>query len=359
MKNKILVVLLMVFIGTLTACDFLKPNSTTTALVVDQVVGLEIFKDELSWTSVTGASGYIVYVDDVEVANVSASNYTFTDVASRDQMISVKAYASSKSGPIVYSVMSEETVRYTQVYTNEQILTYDFSDQEPNINDSYTIPSYIRMVYIIGDSEVTYTNVSFVIDNRSVPLEISLENANLVAPNNQSVIYTEGTLGEEGPIVTVSSMGTSNSLTGGNNTVNGEDGKDGTTYGAVGGDGYDGAIGYSAIHISNLYITGEANITLKGGKGSDGGDGGDGHKLLIYTNFGGDGGKGGTGGYGAECIKMYVDLPDRSVILIGGDGGNGGSCGNSVITHSPSDGADGPTGAKYSGEVEVVSGVIQ
>lgn len=342
----------MIFIF-LTACDFLMG---TTTQKLSTPVDLVIFDDELTWSEVTGADGYVIYVDDEQLEETDVTSFIFTGERTYDQTITVKAFRTTEEGKD-YSSLSEEVILYSNAFSTVEVMAFDFSEQDANINQSYSISSQIRKVYIKGNSSTVYTNVSFLVENRSKPLEIQIENFNAIAPVNSSLIYSSGTLGE-GPLITINSKGTSNSLKGGNNTVPGANGANGSTFGATGADGSVGNPGYSAIHLSNVLVKGTANLTLTGGNGSNGGNGGNGHFFAIYTNFGGDGGNGGAGGYGAEFTKLYVKLENRSLTMIGGLGGNGGAAGNSVLTNSPSNGQKGKDQSGHKGQIEVISGVV-
>ena len=116
------------------------------------------------------------------------------------------------------------------------------------------------------------------------------------------------------------------------------------------GNKITGTTGKAAVNLSveNLYICGDADLTITGGKGANGtnytsggtkgGTGGDGGIGIIVNTLdvnvngtvtitGGAGGNGGNGGTGTTGGKAYQDSDKRQVGGEGGKGGDGGAGG--------------------------------
>lgn len=168
---------------------------------------------------------------------------------------------------------------------------------------------------------ITYKNVRFVINSRTTPFDLILEN--LVLENKDTIITSNAeklNLTFAGDSVTIC-------------TTKGSDGSKGASYGAFqignGGNGGAGQNGNSPIVCSGaLEIYCGATVVLKGGDGGNGGAGGN------SDSSGSSGGVGGRGGNGAHAIKATItnvyflnNKNSTHISISGGAGGNGGAGG--------------------------------
>ncbi len=114
--------------------------------------------------------------------------------------------------------------------------------------------------------------------------------------------------------------------------------------GSSGRDGYKGGNGGSAITSDSFTIT-NGNITVIGGNGGRGGDASEGNKSLWSGSkyHGGDGGAGGTGGTAINTSAIIVEK-DVTLTATGGNGGNGGTRGGMHEQGSTNAGAQGSGG---------------
>ena len=77
---------------------------TPVAEQIDAPKGLKITGQVLSWEAVPGATGYVVYVNDVAKATVSTTSYDFTSLTGDKLVFKVKAKASTGKEDSVLSV---------------------------------------------------------------------------------------------------------------------------------------------------------------------------------------------------------------------------------------------------------------
>ena len=357
---KKIVVLVMTFfcLVLLSGCDMIFNNENTQEQPLIAPLNLKLFDEELTWDTVTGATGYVVLIDGVRQDILTTNKYTFDSTITEDQEISVQAYRKSKENIDQYSSSSEKVTRYKNSFSTSESVTYDFKTSEATnqtvvVNQLYEIPAAIRYVKIEGNATDTYTQVSFLVKNRNTPLVIDLMNFKAVGQSNKPALYTDAALTESW-VVIINSLGQSNELKGGVNATVGTHGSDAGGIFGVGSDGGKGSKGMSGLYLPNVILKGNADIDLIGGRGGAGGDGGNGN-----MNFGGDGGNGGEGGSGAEFTNFYVKMNSTSTVSFqGGTGGPGGDGGNSTPLTTPPDGTTGKTGKDYVGNLQTTSGIV-
>ena len=322
-------------------------------------INVQLFDETLTWDSSSLADKYYIYADGEFIDETNETSFYFTSTITVDQNITVSA-VSSEEGELLESSQSGVIIRYKNSFSLSETMIFDFRNGfgEPYnnflvINQNFEIDSNIRYVQIIGNTGDTYSDLSFHIANRNLPLQIDIENVKIEAKYDCSVIYSDAPLSGN-YLVTINSLGSSNELYGGLISTTGSRGDDAEVLFAIGGDGGVGNQGVAAISLPRVLIKGSSDILLEGGIGGIGGAGGNGK-----SNYGGDGGDGGTGGSGAEFIKLYVKLDDTTIItFIGGPGGEGGYPGNSTLLTSPSEGDFGEQGEDYVGSLTLISGII-
>jgi len=185
-----------------------------------------------------------------------------------------------------------------------------------------TVPANVDKISFIGVSGHNYTESSIVVERRSTPLIIVLENVYAVGRrgrngnwhedggNGMSVIRVDGT-----PIdITIFNQGLQNGLIGGEGGTGG-----GGSRGNRGRRGGKGAT--PIIGVNKLTITGSATLVLGGGNGGRGGEGGGSNSL---TNFGNPGGHGGDAGIAVTANQFIVNMTLAGVTIQAAKGGGGG-----------------------------------
>lgn len=100
--------------------------------------------------------------------------------------------------------------------------------------------------------------------------------------------------------------------------------------------------GGNAIQANNLYIQGDIELSINGGKGLNGEAGADGYR----QSMGQYGQKGGAGGHGIICNSLSIEAPLSDILISGGSGGSGGKSGESKLGGWKlwEKGVDGPDG---------------
>lgn len=269
---------------------------------------------------------------------------------------------------------NSEYASFSNININE---CYETNSEFVKENSCVVIKQTVRAFSMKSDSKYTIKNPHVVIENRTEPLDLILDNFYAVGGysgpfetspfieyvgnssftlnikysgknyfgyrDGHSRTFLNNTSAFKLPLVRVNlisdySMDNCLIIKGANGAsgANGEAGKTGTSgskgsRGANGGNGANGANGCDgcdAIYCEFISLRAAKNLTLEGGNAGNGGDGG-------------NGGKGGEGGTGAYCGipfegKLVEDKKslDASVFLIvgnigkGGRGGSGGDGGN-------------------------------
>ena len=339
------------------------------------------YDNYIEWTEVENAVGYIVSVNGEEKAVQKTCNYTVdTDKAVNVQVKAVaeetsKEYKDSDYGSTFTRAadpVPSETLDVEQL--QEMANTHDkasdlYMIDLPSSSEAYSIsfaetssqyqiavPEEVRLLHVTTDADGA--TVSFKLEARATPFIFEMAGAKLTGRSDNAVINASAASVSSDVTVVIRSLteeegcARGNTLTAGNSTVTGSSGKGGTFF-TSGGKGGTGGTGPAAVITDKVYFSGNASITLTGGKGGTGGRGGN-----NSANLGGDGGNGGTGG-NAVSGTAYINIPNRLVSLFGGDGGNGGSPGSSFNAFaSPTSGKSGSKGGSaaniviFAGEVK-------
>ena len=283
------------------------------------------------WSDVQYAKAYEVYVDNQKYVT---TDKTFVQIVKNSSSyMNVKVRAIDSNNPDKDGAYSEVVTLYPSQFTSIQTLSVDLSTKKNG--DEIIIPSDILYVEILGSESATYYNITFRISERSEELLIKLNNVNIDNSTNNNQKPVIGYEGTSSFLTVINSQGTSNRIKG----QNGSDGSKGST----GNNGTSGQEGFTALVLKNVYVIGNAPLTIIGGSGGDGGDGGDG------TLFGGAG-NGGDGGNGAKPYSVMTIYYENieNLKYFNGNGGTGGSGGTgSLFSSSGKRGSNGT----YSGTV--------
>ena len=294
----------------------------------------------------------------VSEISYSANGYNYKknfDMSYDNTAIALNSYTDTK-------IVNRESVYLKSVSGN---VTY---------NKTVNIHSGVNILTLIGSANTTCYNLNIVIEDRSNPLLVYMQDFNYYASNEMVALDCS-----DADYVCVYCIGTS-SITGGA----GEKGNDAKNrvYNSItktsinGGNGTDGTDGAVAINAKNIFIytVEDATLTITGGHGGDGGDGyygangnlgRDGNNNGKFADAcgedgtrGGDGGRGGNAGDGAYAILATGTLELKGSVYstvklyagyggdggIGGDGGRGGDGGDGANTAKRSDKNDGGDG---------------
>ena len=338
-----------------------------------------LYDNYLVWDEVENAVGYIVSVNGVEQSMQTTCNYTMdTD---KDVSVQVKAVAEPSSKELKDSDLGSAIKRQADpkpngVLDEEQLQemantqdsgtymidlpssaeAYSLSFAETKSTYAIVVPEEVRLIHVTTDSDGA--NVSFKLESRATPFILELAGAKLIGRSDNAVINASTSSLTTNVNVVIRSLTEENagapvnSITAGASTVTGSYGKSGGFFGGA-GKGGTGGTGPAAVIAERVLFSGNASVTLTGGKGGTGGHGGD-----NSSNLGGDGGKGGTGG-NAVSGKAYINIPNRLVSLLGGEGGAGGAPGSSFnLFASPSAGAKGSTGGSAA-EIVIFDGEVK
>ena len=171
-------------------------------------------------------------------------------------------------------------------------------------------------IRLVGKSGTTYSGINIVVEDNDVtsPAYIILDNVNIVGDSANGTIYSNN----DRPIYIIST-GASNSI-----------------------KGADGNLAVNA-KSADVFIFGDAIITITGGSGLNGSDGSDGTAGADNDGKKGQSSSNSGQGYTGEAGKIGEDGTDGSIALvssslivnslstvniIGGNGGNGGKGGN-------------------------------
>jgi len=235
---------------------------------------------------------------------------------------------------------------------------------------SIFISSSVTKATIIGDSAKTYSGLEIIVGQRSTPLTIELEDVRAVgragsngtarqAGENGRPLISMGDAMAPVPDLTIISKGSANELTGGRGGNGGAGSVSQLNVGTrIGGRGGQGG---AAIRANKLTITGNANITLKGG---DGGNGGIGAGPYDAYGDGGNGGAGGSGGASMDSSDITVNISAIVYALrsTGGRGGTGGNGGGGFLGIGAGirgvDGTNGAQGASYTSQPVILDGLV-
>ncbi len=256
---------------------------------------------------------------------------TITETASADKYIAGIVADNHGTVKNCYDDVSYVTSYENIADLNIPVKEYYLDEVNASEGRTYTIGDSIG-IKLIGSGART-GNINIVVEDTAIstPAYIILENADIVGSSANGTIYNAGTR----PVYLIS-VGTENKVTGSTDamainsrnsdvyifgdaelTVTGGSGKAGGT----GSKGSNGAIGFAA---QNINILSPLKISFIGGNGGNGGTGsGGGH-----TYNAGSGGNGGEGGVAIDCQIVSIVNPDANVSIIGGNGGNGGDGGN-------------------------------
>jgi hypothetical protein len=213
---------------------------------------------------------------------------------------------------------------------------------------SFAISSSTAIAIVIGDNNVTYSDLQIIVSRRSTPLTIEFQNVRAVGRNGILGSGSDGAPGSPGmPLIYMDNNARVPDLTivssGGMNELYGGKGGNGS-YTRTGGKGGNGG---PAILADKITITGSANIVLRGGNGGKGGDGID--NLLSHA----DGGNGGNGGVSINANDITINL-QGIVYALRSDGGGGGRSG--TIWGTP--GKAGSQGAQFTSTPRILDGVV-
>jgi len=260
---------------------------------------------------------------------------------------------------ITGDINTDEPVGQTQIFDLRQTASSIF------------IPLSVTQATIIGDSNKTYSGLEIIIAQRSDLLTIELQNVRAVGrtgsagtarqagENGRPLIYMGDAMAPV-PDLKIISSGSSNELTGGTGGKGGQGSVSQST--AAPRHGGRGGQGGAAIKADKIIITGNANITLKGGTGGTGGNGAG--PFDIFGN-GGNGGAGGTGGAAIDSGAITINI---SAILYalksnGGTGGTGGSGGVGILGIGAGSngvkGANGSQGVSYTSQPVILNGLVR
>lgn len=302
----------------------------------------------------SGSAGNVAYIGGI-------AGYNRGTVSNCRNLVAVNGKMTADGEETAETVTDEFFTNYSAAIENAK----NAAAQKPANNS--TISVGLTPVHLTGTATGVTLNVTGTSAND--PAYIVLDNA----------VITGTIKSDSNRKICIISIGKSNSVTGSANTVainaakgdlyltgdapltvtggNGTRGADGSYAGASGSKGNDGK---EAICAANSTINMQAELTLKGGNGGNGGDGlkgvnGTGHQMSkngAYTggSNAGNGGNGGNGGKGANALNSNIKLAiynGRVYSLTGssGDGGDGGHGGN---------GGDG--GDAYGGKLENYAG---
>jgi hypothetical protein len=228
-----------------------------------------------------------------------------------------------------------------------------------NSNLSMSIPSNVTRAIIRGESGETYPNSEIIVAQRSLPLTIEVHNVNAVGRNGNDggvgqgggvgkPVISMGTDNARVPDLTIVSYGTENKIVGGKGG-NGGQGNNKST-------GSNGGNGGTAIMADKVTITGDTDITLKGGDGGNGGRGGN----LGTSVKGTSGGRGGNGGVSINANNITINIIGGMVRVLRSQGGNGGTRwhGSTGMASGGSNGANGVSGEQFTSTPVKINGEV-
>ena len=242
-------------------------------------------------------------------------------------------------GESVIAQSAAEGVKIDDVYLADPVI-YNLNDITEPID---IVMGGVFCIKIIGSPETTYSNINITIQDRSYPAYIILENAHIVGSSENGTIFN---LNDNGRDVYIISEGTSNSIIGKTNAINvtnanlfitgnaemllrGGDGETGLE-GTIGNNGTNGMNGYSGVNASNVIVDSQSTIKIFGGNGGIGGVGGAGSGGWNGV-YGTNAGSGGNGGDGGAAITITDDgevcVINGELIAVAGNGGTGGNGG--------------------------------
>lgn len=224
-----------------------------------------------------------------------------------------------------------------------------------SVNKTVNIQSSVKAVTFVGNSSITYSDLSINVMKREDPLWIFFKNFNYVSLEGSPALKSTG----EGKVY-IECRGIVQ--------IKGHDGKDGANGTAIldfncGEKGKAGQPGTVAISVENaLNLYGSGSIFIIGGNGGDGGNGRDGRRGADGANGnnnsdfsaacggwgerGGGGGMGGRGGDAAPAIvskKVTIKViysPSSNIRLSSGMPGDGGDGGDGMAGGQGGNGAN-------------------
>ena len=338
--------------------------------------------DYLYWSPVENAVSYTVSVNGKEQPAQALCGFDL-DV---NEELSVKVRANAAEGSDTYknsaytaailrSADPSAYVRVTESVLNEHASVQngkayavaslsgessayelDFSGYsgEPYL---FRIPAEVRAVRVHGGDTVLHAG--FCVLTRTDPLILELNGANIQAPDDMCAVWCESMTALPGTadliVRSVKNGDFENSLSGGDNSKDGETGKKGSGFPGEGGKGGKGNPGYAAISVPAVVFSGDLSLSVYGGNGSDGGRGGE---AAWYGQGGGGGGGGGGAGAGSG-ETLYLNMSGgQELRLIGGAGGSRGELGSGNNGLSTNHGKNGSSGTGYAGTPVVIRGML-
>lgn len=333
------------------------------AEAVDEPFTLRCAASYLYWDECEGAVEYSVLLDGQCVDTVTECAYSASEEFEVAQVIatkedgkeqkSTKAYYDKTSHGGTLIIKTEDELSSASLSSCAS-LTLDLTEGLSLKDKSVTIPKSVRLLNIISDGSVSYSNLKITVETRTADLTVSLKNFSATGKTSQSLIEMRSAEGYD-PTLVIKCEG-SCSLSGGNGK-NGADGDDGAMlqHGANGGAGGGGA---SAVKAERVLIVGTGRIAFSGGNGGSGGKGGLGNGI----NNPGNGGNGGNGGYAIDSseITLYMNK-GASCYMLGGAGGIGGDGGDKYSTSfgSSSRGIDGSPSNEAPVEIRKIRGILK
>ncbi len=151
---------------------------TPTIVALDAPARVVAFNNSVTWSAVENATGYVVNVNGTDLEAQTATTYTFTDTASGDYTVKVKAITTAE-GYTDSDYCEAITVTVTNVLTE---LPDDFYEKLLTAKDTVTISFKDAKVTIPGEGEAEFSDDSYI--------KLSFKNGTLIGNGKLGVTTT-------------------------------------------------------------------------------------------------------------------------------------------------------------------------
>lgn len=310
-------------------------------------------EDIITWNSDSGVDKYQVYIDG-ELFKETADEYCLLEAAAGNHKLKVVKVKDGKN--YVSEEIPYNKIAHSQKYiasSNELKSNYQVNGRYPLGSIKYdevilslggssdleskpiVAASSLNIIRIICDGG-TVNNFSLKIEERTSPLTVIFENANITS-SVANAVYTDSSVSFEATVIALGNCSFTNGYNGGN-------GADGAWGGGVqAGNGGGGGNGGSIFALPSVKFFSEKQPSFTTGNGGNGGDGGSATNAFTH---GGYAGNGGSGGYAFKTSSL-VCFNGRYTEYGGsfGKGGSGGKGGYGNFSGNRPNGANGAAGA--------------
>lgn len=311
---------------------------------------ISAYGNVIYWEAVADAAEYQVYAEGASIGTTTDTYYVLDDLSVDSDITVTAKNAQGKESKESNAITVQQSVGFVDEETMEIELT---SEKE------YKVSSNVKFVKVSGEA----SSVGFTIEkNRTDDLYVELDQVTMVSGATNNCFRTENNImdAEELKFAVIFILKGNSALTGASITTVPEPQTEANSQ----KKGINGESGRTPIVLPTVIMTGNGDLTLKGGDGGNGGTGAP--SSGMSTSLYGDGGNGGEGGGGLKCTTLVLALGKGCrVFATGGNGGEGGSPGsNGSLVSGPVGtlawdlhfGADGSVGKNLTGQLVTFSG---